>query len=258
MNNNLNLEGLKENQNINLIRNEVLFVVNNTNTITDIEPTSNYILGLSQKDLIGKNFSTFLIDEYRDFSFFDFMFPKDKVILTFKAEYSYTHVEVSYQHICDSNNNIIGAYGSIVDISDYIKYKQRLDMISRLLDNSKDIIYHYQVFPEPKFTYISKSLEAVLGHSVEQDYNDPLHIFNITHPDDVSTLEKKAAGELDFSKPIITRWRHQNGNYIWMEDYAIPVYNHKGMLIGVQGICRNISEKVHLEHKLKLLTEINQ
>jgi PAS domain S-box-containing protein len=190
-----------------------------------------------------------------DFSFFDFMLPKDTISLTFKANHSFTHAEISYQYLTDSNNNIIGAYGSIIDISSYIEYKQRFDMINKLLDNSKDIIYQYQVFPEPKFTYISRSLEAVLGHSIETDYNDPMHVFKITHPDDLHILEKKANGTVDFSKPIVTRWKHNDGHYIWMEDYAIPSYDSHGNLIAVQGICRDISDRVKLEEKLINLTK---
>lgn len=257
MKNSLNLKALSERKDISVLKSEVLFVVDSNNIITDIETSSSYVLGLAAENMIGKVFSSFLIEEYSDFSFFDFMLPRDKVILTLKSEYSYTHVEINYHHIFDNENNLVGAYGSIIDISSYIEYKQRLDMISRLLDNSKDIIYHYQIFPEPKFTYISKSLESVLGHSIEEDYNDPMNVFKITHPDDLSILEKKATGNIDYSKSIVTRWKHNDGHYIWMEDYAIPTYDYKGNLIAVQGICRDISEKIHLEERLKYLVTNN-
>jgi PAS domain S-box-containing protein len=253
MNDNLNLKTLSENHDINIVRNEVLFVVDINNIITDIESSSSNVLGINPNSMIGKKFSSFLIDLYKDFTFYDFMLPRDSVILTFKANQAYIHTEIIYQHISNANNEIIGAYGSIVDISNYIKYKQRLDMISRLLDNSKDIIYHYQVLPEPKFTYISKSLEKVLGHSVEQNYNDPEYVFKITHPDDLEILQGKATGKIDYSRPIVNRWRHDDGHYIWMEDYAIPSYDTNGNLIAVQGICRDISEKVRMEEKLKQL-----
>ncbi|MCM0648233.1 PAS domain S-box protein [Clostridium swellfunianum] len=250
MENNLNLKALLEQNSLNSIKNEVLFVVDSNDIITDIESASSFILGINPEDMIGKKFSSYLIDEYIDFSFFDSMLPKDKVTLTFKAEYSFTHVDISYQHLLDAENNIIGAYGSIVDISNYIEYKKRFDMINKLLDNSKDIVYQYQIFPEQKFTYISKSLEAVLGHSLETNYNDPTHVFKITHPEDLELLMNKSTGNVDFSKPIITRWQHTDGHYIWMEDYAIPFYDNRGNLLSVQGICRDISQRVELEEKL--------
>lgn len=255
MDDNLSLKSLSENHYIDIVKNEVLFVVDKNNIITDIEASARYVLGLNSKDMIGKSFSSFLIDAYKDFSFFDFMLPRDTVALSFKANHSYTHVEVRYQHISNSDNIVTGAYGSIVDISNYIKYKQTFDMMNKLLDNSKDIIYHYQILPEPKFTYISKSLESVLGHSIEQDYNDPSYVFKITHPDDLCILEKKATGNIDYSKPIVNRWRHSDGHYIWMEDYAIPSYDSNGNLTAVQGICRDITEKVKMEEKLKQLIQ---
>jgi PAS domain S-box-containing protein len=257
MDDNLSLKALSEIHDMNIVKNEVLFVVDKNNIITDIEASSSNVLGLDSNSMIGNKFASFLIELYEDFSFFDFMLPRDTVILTFKSNQAYIHAEIKYHHISDANNVVTGAYGSIVDISNYIKYKQRLDMMSKLLDNSKDIIYHYETFPEPRFTYISKSLEAVLGHSIEQDYNDPTHIFKITHPEDLKILEQKATGTIDYSKPIVTRWLHNDGHYIWMEDYAIPSYDFMGNLVAVQGICRDISERIKMQERLKLLEEKN-
>jgi PAS domain S-box-containing protein len=255
MTNQLSLNNLKTMYNMDMIKSEILFAVNSNDIITDIEPSSTYILGLSPSKLIGKKFSSFLIEGCEDFSFFNFMLPRDSIILTFRLANSFIHVEVNYQQIYDSNNTVIGAYGSIIDISKHIKYKQRLVMIDNLLDNSKDIIYHYETFPVPRFVYISNSIELVLGHSADEDYNDPTLIFKITHPDDLEVLEKKASGNLDYSKPVLTRWKHVNGNYIWMEDYAIPIYDYNGVFIGVQGICRDVTEKIIMKEKLKHLSE---
>ncbi|MBB6698653.1 sensor domain-containing diguanylate cyclase [Clostridium algidicarnis] len=141
----------------------------------------------------------------------------------------------------------------MIDISKCKVNEQRLNMIDNILNNSKDIIYYYQVLPERKFIYLSKSVEVVLGHSLDLNYQNPLYVFENAHPDDVLKLERKASGEMDYSKSVITRWKHKDGNYLWMEDYPIPIYDEGGNLIGVQGICRDISEKVELEQKLKYL-----
>ncbi|MBB6630714.1 hypothetical protein LGK99_06825 [Clostridium algidicarnis] len=73
----------------------------------------------------------------------------------------------------------------MMDISKCKVNEQRLNMIDNILNNSKDIIYYYQVLPERKFIYLSKSVEVVLGHSLDLNYQNPLYVFENAHPDDV-------------------------------------------------------------------------
>jgi diguanylate cyclase (GGDEF)-like protein len=81
-----------------------------------------------------------------------------------------------------------------------------------------------------------------------------MHVFNTSHPNDVSILYKKMNNELDYSKPIESRWIHKNGNCVWIEDYVTPVYDNNENLIAFEGICRDISDRKALEEKLSCLT----
>ena len=51
-------------------------------------------------------------------------------------------------------------------------------------------------------------------------------------------------------KPIVTRLKNADGKYIWFEEYATPVFDNEG-IIAIQGVLRDISEKVELEQKLE-------
>ncbi|MDQ0214481.1 diguanylate cyclase (GGDEF)-like protein/PAS domain S-box-containing protein [Oikeobacillus pervagus] len=125
------------------------------------------------------------------------------------------------------------------------------EIIYRLVEESKDVIYHYEVRPECKFTYISPSLEKFLGKGVikESLENSDTPLKRI-HPDDYRNLSKKVRGELDFSHPIIQRWKDNEGIYRWFEEYATPIYRN-GQFVAVQGIIRNIDEKVKLQKELE-------
>ena len=90
-------------------------------------------------------------------------------------------------------------------------------MIDNILDNSKDIIYHYQVSPERKFVYLSNSVKDILGHSIDFHYKNSMHVFETAHNEDVPELKRKVQGKVDFFKSVITRWEHQNGTYLWMD-----------------------------------------
>lgn len=123
--------------------------------------------------------------------------------------------------------------------------------IVRLVEDSKDIIYYYQVKPEFKFKYISPSLDLYLGPGVvKAAMENPFDCFERSHPDDVDHLHNKVTGNLDYSKPILQRWLGPDGRYLWFEEHASPVYED-GQLVAVQGIIRNIDEKIQLQKDLE-------
>lgn len=123
--------------------------------------------------------------------------------------------------------------------------------ISQLVETSKDIIYCYQVKPEKKFQYLSPSIKTILGtNPMQEAYSNPNWLFDIIHPDDYNLLQNKINGKMDYSKPIIQRWKNSKGKYIWLEENATPIHEN-GEFIGVQGIVRNIDEKVKLQHELE-------
>lgn len=127
-------------------------------------------------------------------------------------------------------------------------YKQT---IFDLVECSKDVIYHYEVKPDQKFLYVSPSIEKFLGKGViEEEAKDPKAPFKRIHPDDHELLYKKINGEIDYNQKLVQRWKDNDGNYKWFEEYATPVYKN-GEIIAIQGILRNIDEKVMLQQDLE-------
>ncbi|MEK4628154.1 sensor domain-containing diguanylate cyclase [Solibacillus sp. FSL R7-0682] len=122
--------------------------------------------------------------------------------------------------------------------------------ILKLAESSKDIIYYYQVHPDYGHKYMSPSVECFLGEGMQQRlFTEPYLIFERIHPKDYDILLSKLNGTIDYSKAIKQRIRDNDGNYKWFEEHATPVYEN-GELIAVQGILRNIDEKVQLEQEL--------
>lgn len=138
----------------------------------------------------------------------------------------------------------------------YVKGKKKTGFenekeILQLLEGSKDVIYHFEIKPKQKFRYISPSIEKFLGEGVIKEAAERIHAaFERVHPDDYESLCKKLNDELDYSKILIQRWKDNNGNYRWFEEHATPIYEH-GKLIAVQGIMRNIDEKMKLQWDLE-------
>lgn len=121
----------------------------------------------------------------------------------------------------------------------------------QLVENSQDYIYHFQVYPIQKFQYLSPSCDLSLGEgTVQESLQNPRTIFNRIHPEDLHILEKKISGQLDYSEMIIQRWSGKDGKYKWFEEHVTPVYEH-GRLVAIQGIMRNIDDKMLLQKDLE-------
>jgi diguanylate cyclase (GGDEF)-like protein/PAS domain S-box-containing protein len=123
--------------------------------------------------------------------------------------------------------------------------------IFQLVEDSRDVIYHYDVKPGIKFRYISPSLDKVLGQgTIKEAFESPYAPFERIHPDDYDNLCAKINGKLDYSQILIQRWKDNEGNYRWFEEYITPIYEN-GEIIAVQGIMRSIDEKIKLQKDLE-------
>ena len=134
-----------------------------------------------------------------------------------------------------------------------IKIQQHFETernIIQLVESSKDIVYYYQVHPEFKQIYTSPSVEHFLGKGIlDILYGVNATPFDIIHPDDLDIINRKVSGNIDYSKPIIQRIRSMDGQYKWFEEHTTPVYED-GVLVAINGIMRNIDDKIELEQRL--------
>ena len=122
---------------------------------------------------------------------------------------------------------------------------------SGLVGSTKDIIYYFEKKPGFQFRYVMPPLEHFFGEEMAKEaFVDPSKFFYLVHPDDLEMLWKKIRGEVDYNQPIIYRINDRKGGYTWYEEYTTPVYKD-GEIVALQGILRNISEKIKLQEELE-------
>src|SRR5690606_25484595 len=97
------------------------------------------------------------------------------------------------------------------------KLQQQVDFYKPMVEtveNIRDILYYCETVPKLNYLYLSPSVNELLGpNTLEEHIQNPEKIFEIVHPDDKETLEKKKIGKLNFSHPIIVRFRDHRGKY---------------------------------------------
>jgi PAS domain S-box-containing protein len=125
------------------------------------------------------------------------------------------------------------------------KYRQ-------LIENSHDVIY--TLSPEGILTFVSPSWTDILGHPVDQVLGRSFEDF--VHPDDIQMCRGWLVGLLESGtqpKPVGRgyRVRHLDGHWRWHSSNLLVVHDAAGMLVGIEGIARDVTESKHIDEELK-------
>lgn len=112
-----------------------------------------------------------------------------------------------------------------------------------------------------KTTYISENVKAIAGHTPEEVYEHPHETwFGSIHPDDLPLVQQ--AFEMLFSDgtlfDIEYRYRHRNGEWIWIHDRAYMTYEVNGVphAFGLFGdVTARRKEQEQLKRYKQLLAE---
>jgi PAS domain S-box-containing protein len=117
----------------------------------------------------------------------------------------------------------------------------------RLSERAPDIIFRYRLVPEPALEYVSPAMEAMLGYTPQEVLGDPSMMFKLVHPDDLGTLQAMMAA-LD-GEPTL-RWIARDGRIVWTEHRTAPVLDDAGELVAVEGIVRDVTDRILSEETL--------
>ena len=121
----------------------------------------------------------------------------------------------------------------------------------RLAENAEDLIYLYRLWPERKFEYVSPSATAMTGYTPDEHYANPELARQIVHTDDRGKLDDVAAGRIEPRQPLTLRWVRKDGRTIWTELRNIPITGASGRVVALQGIARDVTDRILTEQKLR-------
>jgi len=71
------------------------------------------------------------------------------------------------------------------------------------------------------------------------------------HPEDKALLDSEDAAEVIAGIPIVLRATRKDGAVIWVEQRSMPIYDAAGVLVAVEGIVRDITERKQDEEKIR-------
>lgn len=158
---------------------------------------------------------------------------------------------------CTPEEGERGIVGAVLDITERRQAEEALReseaRFRRLAENAPDLIYRYRLQPEPGFEYVSPAAMTITGYTPEEYYADPNLGIKIAHPDDRHLTEGVRRFPVASTKPVALRLIHKDGATVWVEMRNTLVYDQNDTLVAIEGILRDISDRVRHEEQLKHL-----
>jgi len=236
------------------LKKETCFVIDSNGCIEYVEAKISGILGYSAMELTGNNFREYLFD-YNSHGKLPYIIYSSKS-LNINLRHKDGHpinVYINLEYSINSEGKINRIFGTLIALPKSKYINPEYTTISKIIDNSKDVLYRYSL-SENKIIYLSKSVNKLTGYSAEEILKDKKLLIKRIHPEDLNKYHMKVYSNMDFSKPLVTRVRHKDGHYIWVEDCMTPFLAVDGSLLFIDGACRDISVKIEKDNKLKYLT----
>ncbi|MBS1140251.1 MAG: response regulator [Proteobacteria bacterium] len=161
----------------------------------------------------------------------------------------------------DLDNKFIRLFGSYLAdrIFNMLQHRQADRLLHEsemryrsLAENSADWIWAISTTGKVKLTYTNDRGLRMLGLSRDEFFQtDPL---SLVHPDDmarqldtISAATKNKCGWCD----LLIRWRTKGGSYIGLESNASPIFDDNGIVVGFQGVDRDVTDRLRTEAELK-------
>ncbi len=178
----------------------------------------------------------------------------------FQLEYRLRHADGDFRHVLDraaprvEKGALVGFIGSCLDIQDRkgaeLALRASETHFRLLAENALDVIYRYRVHPAFSTEYISPAAAAICGRKPEEFLANPDLGFQLVHPDDRTVAMAMRVHPRDFEDSYRLRWLHPDGRVVWAEHRDRPVFDAEGRLVAIEGIGRDITDRVAAEQRL--------
>ncbi|MFP4035759.1 MAG: PAS domain S-box protein, partial [Desulfovermiculus sp.] len=134
---------------------------------------------------------------------------------------------------------------------------EREEKYRLLAENTADIIWSTDA--DLKFTYVSPSIERILGYTQQEAYEIGL-VQRVTSSDYKMLMDKykeAKAGLIHKTLTIELKQIHKNGGIVPTEVSITPLHDHNNVLLGFQGVarditCRKKAERILQSHQRRL------
>ncbi|HKX60661.1 MAG TPA: PAS domain S-box protein, partial [Verrucomicrobiae bacterium] len=168
-------------------------------------------------------------------------------------------VHVIKTPLLDPGGNVIGIQGIFWDVTQRKRIEEDLayerDLLRSLLDHIPDRIYFKDIYS--RFMRCSRSMAKRLGLEDPQDVVGKTD-FDFHPPDQAREYFHDEQRILSTGEPLINKLEQQtslDGTEAWASVTKVPIYNQNGVVTGIVGLSRDITQLKQIEKALRQAEE---
>lgn len=123
------------------------------------------------------------------------------------------------------------------------------DYLYVLAEKAADIVFYYALQPYARFSFISPSVEHIVGYKQEDFYKNPMLYLELTHEEDRAVIENAFSLAASAVNKNFIRWQRKDGEYLYLEFHNTPIFDGD-RLTAVEGIFRDITDQKRAEKEM--------
>ncbi|MBA4318718.1 MAG: hypothetical protein C0412_09975 [Flavobacterium sp.] len=240
---------------------DVFYQVGLDGTILDISPSIKHYSDYSRNELIGSQIADLYYDSEDRMIFLKNIQAKGELRdyeLRLKSKSGATkYASINAMLICDAFGKPNHIDGSIRDITNRKLAEHKLQLSEekmRMIVEGTPYLFFYVQDTSGKINYISPSVENITGYSLEDWYNRNDWFITKNKINDIAKERTLTHLRGEFtSGSILVEIEHKAKNNILLEVYENPIVID-GVVIGLQGVAHDITERKHAENELRKLS----
>jgi len=239
--------------------NAPIIVWNPQYEITRFNKAFETLTGRSEKDILGKSLEILFPPDSRDNSMelIRKTLEGDRMEV---VELNILHIDGSVRTLLWNSANIMSTDGktpiaTIAQGHNITRHKQAEEALREsennyhdLVEQTRDIIF--SLSPQGLLISLNQAFEHITGLQIQEWLGKP--VLDLLHPEDFSLVSERFSKVLKgyLAEPIELRLRKKSGDYVLCEILASPQIKNE-MIIGLQGIIRDITERKRAENALR-------
>ncbi len=124
----------------------------------------------------------------------------------------------------------------------------------RLAEHAQHALFRFRTGSNPGFEYVNPAMVQMTGYTEAELCGDPELGWRIVHAEDRSLLDQAIASAAPAK--VALRWVRKNGDVAQVEQRIVPIRDEQGKVVALDGMVRDLTERVRAEKEHALLTAI--
>jgi PAS domain S-box-containing protein len=243
---------------------EGVWAIDEEGFTTFVNPRMAEMLGYRVEEMMGKHVRVFLNEEdatsvLQHLELRKKGMSEHRDLALLRRDGSVVQVGMEASPLFDDEGKHVGALAGVVDITHERTIQEDLrkseENFRLLTENATDGIYRFRLEP-PGYEYVSPAMTSLFGYEREEWLADPDLDHKIVHPDDQQLIDRMRMPENTLIGPVILRCHRRDGTPLWIEHHNAPIRDPDGKIVAIQGIVRDVTERVQsMEEMEKLRNE---